>query len=72
MAHRDLLPTGEDLFDELVENGLAEEEARSTMASFGHYLRLHADYYGDQWKINGERQDEGVEDALRTLAADLG
>lgn len=72
MAHVDLLPTGEHLFYELVENGLAEKEARSAMASFGNYLRLHADYYGEQWKMNRERQDEGAEDALRTLAGDLG
>lgn len=72
VAHEDLLPDGADLRRELVDHhGLTSDAAAEVLGSVAHFLRLHADFYADRYKMYGERQDDGASDALQTVASTL-
>lgn len=72
MAHWDLLPKGSELIQNLVEDDrLDEESARNVLRTVAYHLGLYRDYYQDQYRMNGEKQDLGATEALDLLAADL-
>ncbi|MCM3556778.1 hypothetical protein M3697_16965 [Janibacter melonis] len=71
MGYFELLPTPEDVSEQLSQAGLTAAHRKEALHAVAYFLGEHSDYYDNEWQRVGEKEDRGSHDTLKQLAQEF-
>lgn len=72
MGYYELLPTPDDLSEELAKAGLTAAQRKEALDAVAYFLGEHSDYYKSEFQRVGEKEDRGSHDTLSKLSREIG
>ncbi|WP_068426736.1 hypothetical protein [Janibacter terrae] len=71
MGYYELLPTPDDLSEELAKAGLTAAQRKEALDAVAYFLGEHGDYYKNEFQRVGEKEDRGSHDTLSKLPREI-